>query len=112
MIQFPQRLEQPVRQRMDIGALGTVQHRVVLARAVLHAVKAHHPGVGSGCWVDFVGHLAVFTRVQVRVRMRSVAALASSDRYSLASISGVGYSNESPRILGLINEREAILSLP
>src|ERR1700676_4725899 len=112
MIQVPKGGEQAVRQCTDVFAFGAVQQRIVLAGAVLHPVKAHHPGAGCGSLIDFVGHLAVFTRVQVRVRMRSVAALASAARYSRASISAVGYSVGSLRIWGLTNEREAILSLP
>jgi len=98
IIEFSQRLQHSIRQCPDIVALGTVEQRVVLAGAVLHPQKAHYPGIGYGFWVDVVGHLAVFTRVQVRVRMRSVAALASEARYSRASISGVGYSVGSLRI--------------
>src|ERR1700737_4497010 len=57
-------------------------------------------------------HLAVLMRVHVRVRMRSVAAVTSADLYSLLSTSGVGYRVASPRILGSIKDRDAILSLP
>src|ERR1700722_20402938 len=112
LIEFAQRRQKTVRQCLHVFALRAVQEFIVLARALLHPAKTHHCGGGGIMYGDFFCHLAVFTRVQVRVRIRSVAALASAARYSLASISGVGYSVASLRIMGLTSEREAMLSLP
>src|SRR5580692_7723059 len=46
-VQFAQRSEYSLRQGVDVIALGFLEQLVILAGAVLHAQKTHHPG---GAW--------------------------------------------------------------